>query len=121
MSNHMTFIIAGALVLLATASVNAQDQTATRSQDSTAVASPEAEMTFDEIQIEGAVEKPNVTILRNRLSSDFETVDFVERSFVREMLALPDKDVLFDANFESIGKTRDVKRILKEILNSDAN
>lgn len=117
MCKFMNMILSAVFILLLAVAANAQSQTATDS-DSTSAASSGGggEMIFDEIQIEGVIEKPNVTILRNRLGSDFETVDFVERSFEKEMLSLPDKDMLFSEDFESIGKAKNLKAILREIL-----
>lgn len=76
-------------------------------------------MVFDAILIEGVVEKPNVTILRNRIQADFDEVGFVERSFSAELKRLPDKAGLFDESFESVGKFDNLKKLLEEMLRTD--
>jgi len=105
-----TFLIAGWHTPL-----TAQEKTQTAASDSTK-SRGDGELILDEIRIEGVVEKPNVTILRNRLQSDFGSVEFVERTFDQELRALPDKRSLFDEEFESVKKVTNLKRVLGEIL-----
>ncbi len=96
-------------------SASAQDKKTATESDSTS-SRVSGELILDEIQIEGVVEKPNVTILRNRLSSDFGAVEFEQRTFDRELRALPDKRSLFDEEFESVKKVNNLKKVLEEVL-----
>ncbi|MFQ5500651.1 MAG: hypothetical protein ACE5FH_13380 [Candidatus Zixiibacteriota bacterium] len=95
--------------------LSAQDKKPVSASDSTKSRNS-GELILDEIQIEGVVEKPNVTILRNRLTSDFGAVEYEERTFDRELRALPDKHSLFDEEFESVKKVNNLKKVLKEVL-----
>ncbi|MFQ5650760.1 MAG: hypothetical protein ACE5IY_12525 [bacterium] len=112
-------LAAAILVLCSATSAYTQDGSSTPEADSVAAPAAADEIVLDEILIEGVVEKPNVTILRNRLQSDFEEVGFVERSFEREVRALPGKEMLFDREFETVTRITNLKKILQEILSGE--
>lgn len=76
------------------------------------------EMVLDDILIEGKLDRPNVTILPTRERLDLPEVGFVERSFEKEMKALPAKDLFFKKDFEEITKVDDFKKLLRQITRS---
>lgn len=73
------------------------------------------EIILDEIQIEGVIEKPNVAILPTREHADFDSVTYGDRSFAKELRALPEKAFLFDSNFDSIKRIKNLKEAIKRI------
>lgn len=76
----------------------------------------DAEIVMDEIQIEGRVEKPNVTILPSRETVQFEESKFPQRSFSSELIKLPPKHVLFDKSFGQVSKVADRDALLQSII-----
>lgn len=71
------------------------------------------ELILDDILIEAVIEKPNVTILPTRKSKKLGEIDFISRSFAKELKAIPEKSFLFEENFGNINIANHLKTILK--------
>ena len=72
------------------------------------------EFVFDDILIEAIIEKPNVAILPTRRLKKLGEIDFINRSFVTELKAVPEKGFLFDGEFERPRKIKSIKEVLKK-------
>ncbi|MFQ5770174.1 MAG: hypothetical protein ACE5HX_06540 [bacterium] len=70
------------------------------------------EMVLDEIVIEAVIEKPNVAILPTRQVSEFDDIQFINRSFEKELQAAPEKLLLIDINAEVKKNIDKLKKIL---------
>lgn len=84
-----------------------------RNSDTTRVAKPgEAEIELSEITIEAVVEKPSVAILPRRLEPRLEEMEFIDRSFERELKKVPTKPLLLDDQLVRPRKIEDLKQKL---------
>lgn len=79
--------------------------------------SKSAEIILDDILIEAIIEKPNVAILPTRRLKKFGEIDFINRSFSKELKAVPEKSFLFDEDFEKVKKVENLKEILNKYRN----
>jgi hypothetical protein len=82
-----------------------------RISDTTRTAPPgEAEIELSEITIEAVVEKPSVAILPRRLEPRLEEMEFIDRSFERELKKVPTKPLLLDDQLVRPKKIEDLKQ-----------
>ncbi|MDZ7263450.1 MAG: hypothetical protein ONB16_02615 [candidate division KSB1 bacterium] len=88
-------------------------QDSVRSSDTTRVSQPgDAEIELSEITIEAVVEKPSVAILPRRLEPRLEEMEFIDRSFERELKKVPTKPLLLDDQLVRPKKIEDLKQKL---------
>lgn len=82
-----------------------------RISDATPTVPPgEAEIELSEITIEAVVEKPSVAILPRRLEPRLEEMEFIDRSFERELKKVPTKALLLDDQLVRPKKIEDLKQ-----------
>jgi hypothetical protein len=72
------------------------------------------EMELEAIAIEAIIEKPNVDIIPKRVTPDLEEVEFVERSFDRELKAVPKDLLLLDDDLDRVAKLEELKKLLEK-------
>lgn len=82
----------------------------------TAKAAPEMEL--ESISIEAIIEKPNVDIIPKRVEPELEEVEFVERSFDRELKEVP-KDMLLEDDLDRVAKLEGIKKMLEKKKKKD--
>jgi len=73
-----------------------------------------SDMVLDEILIEALIEKPNVAILPSRELSTLEEIEFINRSFEKELKALPRGLFVVDRKAEQRKSIERLKAILKQ-------
>jgi hypothetical protein len=73
-----------------------------------------AEMELESISIEAIIEKPNVDIIPKRLAPELEEVEFVERSFDRELKEAPKDLLLLDDDLDRVAKLEGLKKLLEQ-------
>jgi hypothetical protein len=74
----------------------------------------EEEMELEAIAIEAIIEKPNVDIIPKRIAPDLEEVEFVERSFDRELKEVPKDLLLLDDDLDRVAKLEGLKKLLEK-------
>ena len=72
------------------------------------------EMELESISIEAIIEKPNVDIIPKRLEPELEEVEFVERSFERELKEVPKDMLLLDDDLDRVAKLEGIKKMLEK-------
>lgn len=72
------------------------------------------EMELESISIEAIIEKPNVDIIPKRVEPELEEVEFVERSFERELKAVPKDMLLLDDDLDRVAKLEGIKKMLEK-------
>lgn len=72
------------------------------------------EMELESISIEAIIEKPNVDIIPKRIEPELEEVEFVERSFERELKEAPKDMLLLDDDLDRVAKLEGIKKILEK-------
>jgi hypothetical protein len=72
------------------------------------------EMELEAIAIEAIIEKPNVDIIPKRITPDLEEVEFVERSFDRELKEVPKDLLLLDDDLDRVAKLEGLKKLLEK-------
>jgi len=72
------------------------------------------EMELESISIEAIIEKPNVDIIPKRLEPELEEVEFVERSFDRELKEAPKDMLLLDDDLDRVSKLEGIKKMLEK-------
>jgi len=72
------------------------------------------EMELESISIEAIIEKPNVDIIPKRLEPELEEVEFVERSFERELKEAPKDMLLLDDDLDRVAKLEGIKKMLEK-------
>jgi hypothetical protein len=72
------------------------------------------EMELEAIAIEAIIEKPNVDIIPKRVTPDLEEVEFVERSFDRELKEVPKDLLLLDDDLDRVAKLEGLKKLLEK-------
>lgn len=77
-------------------------------------AKPAAEMELESISIEAIIEKPNVDIIPKRLEPELEEVEFVARSFDRELKEVPKDLLLLDDDLDRVAKLEGLKLLLEK-------
>ncbi|MCG3119116.1 MAG: hypothetical protein ALAOOOJD_01447 [bacterium] len=77
-------------------------------------ARPAAEMELESISIEAIIEKPNVDIIPKRLAPELEEVEFVARSFDRELKEVPKDLLLLDDDLDRVAKLEGLKLLLEK-------
>jgi hypothetical protein len=77
-------------------------------------AKPIQEMELESISIEAIVEKPNVDIIPKRVEPELEEVEFVERSFERELKEAPKDLLLLDDDLDRVAKLEGLKKVLEK-------
>lgn len=84
---------------------------------STRAAKPDSaamqETELETIAIEAVIEKPNVDIIPKRIEPDLEEVEFVERSFDRELKEVPKDLLLLDDDLDRAAKLEGIKKHLE--------
>lgn len=73
-----------------------------------------AEMELESISIEAIIEKPNVNIIPKRLEPELEEVEFVARSFDRELKEVPKDLLLLDDDLDRVAKLEGLKLLLEK-------
>jgi hypothetical protein len=68
---------------------------------------------LETITIEAVIEKPNVDIIPKRLEPELEEVEFVERSFDRELKEVPKDLLLLDDDLDRATKLDGIKKHLE--------
>ena len=75
----------------------------------------EGEIELMEINIEAVIEKPRVAILPKRIEPQLGEVEFIDRSFEKELKTAPDKPMIMDNRLFVPKKIEDLKqKILKK-------
>jgi hypothetical protein len=77
-------------------------------------AKPAAEMELESISIEAIIEKPNVDIIPKRVEPELEEVEFVERSFDRELKEAPKDLLLLDDDLDRVARLEGLKKMLEQ-------
>lgn len=77
----------------------------------TTTAPTSSEIVLEEIKIEAVVETPSVALVPKRLTPDFGKMEFVDRSFEKELKAVPKQPMLTE------GDLKEVKQIKKSKSN----
>ncbi len=72
------------------------------------------EMELETIAIEAIIEKPNVDIIPKRVAPELEEVEFVERSFDRELKEIPKDLLLLDDDLDRVSKLEGFKKLLEK-------
>jgi hypothetical protein len=72
------------------------------------------EMELEAIAIEAIIEKPNVNIIPRRLEPELEEVEFVERSFDRELKEVPRDLLLLDDDLDRVARLEGLKKLLEK-------
>lgn len=72
------------------------------------------EMELEAIAIEAIIEKPNVDIIPKRIAPDLEEVEFVERSFERELKEVPKDLLLLNDDLDRVAKLEGLKKLLEK-------
>lgn len=106
----------GALLLLALLlpiqMVNAQDRTnAGRPNKLDRMRKGVKETVLETIIIEAEVEKPRVALLPKRVEPRFGDIEFVDRSFQRELKKLPKDDLFLDRSLFEPRKIKPVRKL----------
>jgi len=73
-----------------------------------------AEMELESISIEAIIEKPNVDIIPKRVEPELEEVEFVERSFARELKEVPKDLLLLEDDLDRVAKLEGIKKMLEK-------
>ena len=91
------------------------EETAEASQGSEGAGTDEgSEMVLDEILIEALIEKPNVAIIPSRKLSTLEEIEFIDRSFEKELKAVPRGLFVVDRKAEQRKSIERLRAILKQ-------
>lgn len=77
-------------------------------------AAAEDDLELEAIAIEAIIEKPNVDIIPKRVAPELEEVEFVERSFDRELKAVPKDLLLLDDDLDRVAKLEGLKKLLEK-------
>jgi hypothetical protein len=72
------------------------------------------ELELESISIEAIIEKPNVDIIPKRVEPELEEVEFVERSFDRELKELPKDLLLLDDDLDRVARLEGLKKVLEK-------
>ncbi|UCE05891.1 MAG: hypothetical protein JSW07_20250 [bacterium] len=72
----------------------------------------EGEIELVEINIEAVIEKPRVAILPKRVEPQLGEVEFIDRSFEKELKTAPDKPMIMDNRLFVPKKIEDLKQKL---------
>ncbi|MDZ7289714.1 MAG: hypothetical protein ONB44_24205 [candidate division KSB1 bacterium] len=72
------------------------------------------EMELDAIAIEAVIEKPNVDIIPKRLKPELEEMEFIERSFDRELKEVPKDLLLLDDELDRAARLEGLKKLLEK-------
>jgi hypothetical protein len=72
------------------------------------------EMELEAIAIEAIIEKPNVDIIPKRVAPNLEEMEFVERSFDRELKEVPKDLLLLDDDLDHVAKLEGLKKMLEK-------
>lgn len=64
------------------------------------------EIVLEEIKIEAIIETPSVAIVPKRLKPDFGKMEFIDRSFEKELKAIPKKPMLTKDDLNGINKIK---------------
>jgi hypothetical protein len=67
------------------------------------------EIVLEEIKIEAVVETPSVALVPKRLTPDFGKMEFVDRSFEKELKAIPQKPMLTNDDLNKVNKIKSRK------------
>jgi hypothetical protein len=123
-------ILTGFLVLLSPAD-NALSQTETQKIDSTKTEKKlqdasrenvkpevekrsEEEIELAEINIEAVIEKPSVSIIPKRVAAELTEMEFIDRSFEKELKKAPNKPLIIDDRLFVPQKIENLKQKLIE-------
>jgi len=77
------------------------------------------EMELESISIEAIIEKPNVDIIPKRVEPELEEVEFVERSFERELKEVPKDMLLLEDDLDRVAKLEGIKKMLEKKKKKD--
>jgi hypothetical protein len=82
----------------------------------------EGEIELIEINIEAVIEKPRVAILPKRVEPELGEMEFIDRSFEKELKKAPDKPIIIDNRLFIPKKIEDLKqKLLSEKKESKKN
>lgn len=88
------------------------DQTARAARPDSSKPAQETEL--EAIAIEAIIEKPNVNIIPRRLEPELEEVEFVERSFDRELKEVPRDLLLLEDDLDRVARLEGLKKLLEK-------
>ena len=74
--------------------------------------SVQKEQVLEAIHVEAKIEKPSVSIIPKRIEPPLEEVEFVRRSFDRELKSLPQQMINFALGRSKVREIYEVKKIL---------
>jgi hypothetical protein len=74
----------------------------------------EEEMELEAIAIEAIIEKPNVDIIPKRVVPELEEVEFVERSFDRELKEVPKDLLLLDDDLDRVVRLEGLRKLVEK-------
>lgn len=88
--------------------------------DSSATATPgkhntsyvQNEQVLEAIHVEAIIEKPSVSIMPKRIEPPLEEVEFISRSFDRELKTVPQEIINFTLGQSKVKQIRELKKIL---------
>ncbi|MBD3288452.1 hypothetical protein GF337_06570 [candidate division KSB1 bacterium] len=107
----------GSIVLMS-ANLRAQDSTKVKTDTSGAIKKPAKkdvqEIELMEITIEAEIEKPRVSILPKRIEPELGEMEFIDRSFEKELKKGPDKPVLLKERVKTEVNVNELKTTIKK-------
>lgn len=74
----------------------------------------EEEIELAEINIEAVIEKPSVSIIPKRITAELNEMEFIDRSFEKELKKAPDKPLIVDDRLFVPQKIENLKQKLIE-------
>lgn len=77
------------------------------------------EIELAEINIEAVIEKPSVSIISKRATAELDDMQFIDRSFEKELKRAPEKPMLFDDRLFAPQKIENLKQKLIEKKQQD--
>lgn len=117
-SFRFSFILFMGSVVLMGASLLAQDSTTvgadTAGVKKVSVNNRMQEIELIEITIEAEIEKPRVSILPKRIEPDLGEMEFIDRSFEKELKKGPEKPKLHKEQIKNPVNVNELKKIIKQ-------
>ena len=78
----------------------------------------EGDIVLEEINIEAIIEKPRVSILPKRIGPEFGELEFVDRSFEKELKKLPNNPMISD---KRLFEPKKIENLKKKLLKKKSN
>ena len=109
MKNRIAFLVMVVLLALGALPGNAQNKPEEKTKPKV---SPTGEIQLDALHLEAHIEKPSVSIVPKRIEPELQEVEFILRSFDRELRRVPREVFSFQGNWNRTVKIRDLDNLL---------